>query len=174
MRGLCEGGAPRAERNTMNTENTEQKAEQETAETPTIEDGFPLKNFNDTIIVLFKHTLQGGPASLRIVGNAWLAGEIMKGGRHEVSGANGHAIVFNGNDVLWAECVTADENRQRAIAQAKAQLAAEEAKALEEKLAQEKALEDKAKAEAEAAAKAALDAIKRPRGFFARLRRLPR
>jgi hypothetical protein len=145
----------------------EQEAEKKE---PTLEDGFPLKDFHDTIIVLFKHAIQGGPVSLKIVGNSWLAGEIMKGGRHEVNGENGHAIVFNGNDILWAECVTAQENRQRAIAHAKAQLAAEEAKALEEKLAQGRAAMDKAEAALEA--KAALEAakVKKPRGFLAWLK----
>lgn len=115
--------------------------EPEPAKEPTIEDAFPLEDFKDTIIVLFKHVIQGGPVSLKIIGNPWLAGEIMKGGRHEVSGTSGHTIVFNGNDVLWAECVTAREDRDRAIAQARAQLARAEKEAAE-KAAKEKADEN--------------------------------
>lgn len=150
----------------------EQKSEQETLEAPkpepTLEDNFPIENFKDMIIVLFKHVIQGGPVSLRIIGNSWLAGEIMKGGRHEVSGTSGHTIVFNGNDVLWAECVTAREDRDRAIAQARAQLAAEQAKALEEKLAHQE------RAEAEAKARDAREAAKKGRGLLGWLRGEPR
>ncbi len=131
----------------------------------TIEDDFPIENFKDNIIVLFKHAFHGEPVSLRIIGSGRLAEDIMKGGRHSVSGANGHTIVFNGNDVLWAECITAQENRDRAIAQARAQIAAQEAaeakRAEEERAAREKA-------EAEARVKAAEAEAKdrmRPRGF---------
>jgi hypothetical protein len=133
----------------------------------TIEEQHPLSEFHDTIHVLFKHTINGRPVSLLIRGGEATAEDIMKGGRHNLKSDNGHDIVFNGNDVLWAECFTATENRDMFLAQKRAQRDAEVAAEAQAKAESEAVKQARQEARAEVV-KIVRDAAKTGRLGFVR------
>ncbi len=146
----------------------EQTPEQNTSEASkpaekphTIEDDFPLSDFPDTVLLIFKATFQGNPVQLEVFGNVNTA-RILKGnGIHEAVRTNGRFIEVDGHDVLWAEHVPPKDHQKRAIDQAKAALAAQQAetakKAEEERIAKEKR---------EMEAKALEETNRKRRGWF--------